>query len=345
MSPLTFAEVACGVQLEQFQAEIEEATQAPGSAAAEAPLPVVGYTAARPSTASAIVESKASPKRSSSLDGTSGPSSSPSAGYSRSGPQSASINGSLSRSMAALDMAERPVARHAGYVSGNIPGREFNGAHVSRGSIVGRAVRVSTYYESEGTVEAFSWLRLLHATPMELAAIPKLEDDHDLIRRPIRPLSASNEAAVLSHLARACEAQLDAYPTTLGEDVEEIASGKYPYYSNRRNALILLRGEKEICAYFIKLCKEALPYLTGPFSKLSHLDARSRVMRLYGTASDLDKYMRNVVLALLKRQEEGLGPGGPVGPSGIAPPPVPIPMRTRAQVVPQASSGTTGTTF
>ena len=82
-----------------------------------------------------------------------------------------------------------------------------------------RSVRVSTYYESEGTGEAFSYLRFVHAKGnAELAALPaKLHSaSFDWNTCVVEPISARNELAVLAHLARLGAEQLAEY-TYAGE--------------------------------------------------------------------------------------------------------------------------------
>lgn len=153
------------------------------------------------------------------------------------------------------------------------------------------------------------------------------------MRSPLRPLSCENEAAVLRQLAAACAAQLAAYPTSLAEDLATLAAGVHAPGSNRRNALVLLRGEKLVCEHYVGLARAALPYLDAPArgaGPAAAADARTALARAHAGTSDADKYMRNVVLPLLRRREDGLTAGGPVGPGGVAPPPVPVRARFHA---------------
>jgi hypothetical protein len=124
-----------------------------------------------------------------------------------------------------------------------------------------RAVRISTFLDYDGTVEAFSFLRFVHARSYELLHLPRMDEDFDLARRPVPPLSCANEAAALRQLRQLCEAQLAGYPTTLAQDRAALASGRHAYGSNRRNVLVLLVGEKEVLAHFVRLAELALPLL------------------------------------------------------------------------------------
>lgn len=66
-----------------------------------------------------------------------------------------------------------------------------------------------------------------------------------------QPLSLSNEARVLAHLARACRAAAAAYPTTLADDEAALSGGALAVGSNARNARVLVRGEKRVCAWWV----------------------------------------------------------------------------------------------
>ena len=118
-----------------------------------------------------------------------------------------------------------------------------------------RSVRVSTYYENETTQEAFSFLRFAHARNHEMAFLPAYasQRDFDWTRRRIEPISIDNEVRVLDHLSTLCTEQLGRYPTTLEHDAAELAAGAWPLWSNKRNAVVVLRGEKEVCRFYVRL--------------------------------------------------------------------------------------------
>lgn len=122
-----------------------------------------------------------------------------------------------------------------------------------------RPVRVSTFYDNDSTQEAFSFLRFVHARAHEMTYLPAYASqlDFDWTRRRIEPISIDNELRVLGHLAALCQEQLGRYPTTLEQDVAEIESNVWAFGSNKRNALILLRGEKEVCHFYVRLRDEA----------------------------------------------------------------------------------------
>ena len=99
----------------------------------------------------------------------------------------------------------------------------------------------------DSTMECLNYLRVREATQEELAGIRSR-----FKRRG--PLSVENEIRTFRALAQAAEAQLARYPTTLEEDDEMLENGGLDPFSNRRHAVIVIRGEKEICHFFIRLC-------------------------------------------------------------------------------------------
>jgi histone-lysine N-methyltransferase SETD3 len=161
-----------------------------------------------------------------------------------------------------------------------------------------RPVRLSTSAAHSGTREALSFCRFACAAGAELASIPPLREDVDLSRRPILPLSCETEARALEHLARACQRQLAAYPTTLEEDIACLASCAWPVGSNERNCRVLVRGEKDILTHWVRVAAVVAPLLRGSASQLS----RQLAATVLGDA-DLDNYVRTVVVNLVEREK------------------------------------------
>jgi len=203
---------------------------------------------------------------------------------------SASLGGGSASNVAALDVGRAPQQMPA------------------------RAVRISTFADYDGTVEAFSFLRFVHARGSELLQLPRMDEDFDLAKRPVAPLSCANEAAALRHLARLCAAALARYPTSLEQDRAELASGRLAYGSNQRNALVLLRGEKEVLQHFVRLAELALPLLDPPAAR-AHVQALVAAQELRarlqaagaaaasGSEANAARYVAAVVLPLLQRAE------------------------------------------
>ena len=57
------------------------------------------------------------------------------------------------------------------------------------------------------------------------------------------------------------ENQLSKYPTSLAEDLAVLASNVYAFGSDRRNAIVIIKGEKEVCQHYIDLAKLCIPLL------------------------------------------------------------------------------------
>jgi len=166
-----------------------------------------------------------------------------------------------------------------------------------------------------------------------------MDEDFDLARRPVLPLSCANEAAALRHLAALCSAQLARYSTSLEADRAALAAGVTPsgealaYGSNRRNVLVLLRGEKEVLAHYVALAALAVPLLeaaaaggagaaaggpaAAPGAHTAHVqllasaqEARARLAangaapgQASGSDAQAARYLGAVVLPLMQRAE------------------------------------------
>jgi len=81
-----------------------------------------------------------------------------------------------------------------------------------------------------------------------------VQPDFDWTRRRIHPISIENELRSLFIISLlSCQEQLRRYPTTLEQDVAELSAGTLAAGSNKRNAVVLLRGEKEVCHFYVTL--------------------------------------------------------------------------------------------
>jgi hypothetical protein len=84
----------------------------------------------------------------------------------------------------------------------------------------------------------------------------------DITRELKTPISLNNEEKVLRHLGRICMNQLKGYSTTYEEDKLLLANPDGPKpFTNERNALIYMAGEKEICHFYIDLMMEGVKYI------------------------------------------------------------------------------------
>lgn len=93
---------------------------------------------------------------------------------------------------------------------------------------------------------------VLTGTPTPTASYRSCRD----IRHPI---SLRNETAALKLLLDLCVRQLAQYPTTMAQDVADLANfSAFPRFSNVRHAKIQVRGEKEVLHHYILWARTAL---------------------------------------------------------------------------------------
>jgi len=160
-----------------------------------------------------------------------------------------------------------------------------------------RGIRVSMTCTDKSTKSALSYMRFVHAATNEIVMLPVMNRDFDLEETPIEPLSIDTEIKVLMMIRGLCERQLSYYPTTLEEDNIRLASDELPQFSNRRNALILIRGEKEVCHHWIKVAEIAIPLLNMEWK-----NCKKEINKKYSDpTNDLHKYMIQVVMPLVKK--------------------------------------------
>lgn len=165
-----------------------------------------------------------------------------------------------------------------------------------------RPIRVSSNYPQATTMEAFSFLRFAVADGADTQALPFVGADTELGRKRIEPISCTNEAAALRALASMCEAQLGRYPTTLFEDLARLHSGRLRRFTNARNCVVLLRGEKDVLHHWIRMADLLCPILEeGTMEDVERL--RLHELREDG---DAEQYLSGVVAPLLEREGHGL---------------------------------------
>jgi hypothetical protein len=100
-------------------------------------------------------------------------------------------------------------------------------------------------FDDKTTADALSFLRVVVATAEEVDLIrSRVGSAAARASMPVRPLCVRNECAALDYLAMLMGAQLKGYPTTMVED-DALLPTLEPF-SNRRNCVIVVRGEKEV---------------------------------------------------------------------------------------------------
>lgn len=108
-------------------------------------------------------------------------------------------------------------------------------------------------YNSAGTQGMFSYLRL-YVMSDALDVMP-VKNVHGHTQVP--PASIENEQAVLRELALACRRRLQAFPTSIDEDVALLKDQALPL--KLRNAMRVRHGEKVVLEYLLDLALTAMP--------------------------------------------------------------------------------------
>ncbi len=114
-----------------------------------------------------------------------------------------------------------------------------------------RRVRVSIC-DNENTKLLFALLRLVEADheDFELLIACATSSLYRSLRDARVAISASNEHKALQLLLQTCDGLLAKYPATLADDLDRLANGNVALFSNQRNALIQVKGEKEVLHFY-----------------------------------------------------------------------------------------------
>merc|ERR1712151_487953 len=110
--------------------------------------------------------------------------------------------------------------------------------------------------EDAGTREVFTYLKISCATEKDLA---KISCDAEI---GIGTISKRNTAKAFQLLADAMKKKLKMYATTYEQDLQRLGNGSLRPFSNQRNALVVICGEKEICHFYVQLAKVVVPLLS-----------------------------------------------------------------------------------
>lgn len=87
------------------------------------------------------------------------------------------------------------------------------------------------------------------------------------------PLNLYNEMRSMQYLQHICEDYLSRYPSTLEEDLAQLADPEaLPMFSNKRNAVIQVRGEKEILRFYKHFAIVAIQLLSIRLNATSEFD-------------------------------------------------------------------------
>ena len=118
---------------------------------------------------------------------------------------------------------------------------------------------MSISYKHNNVKECFSYLR------SGIKGVPKFD-----------PISIKDELIVLKRIQDASKYSLGLFNTTLKFDIELLKDyKKYPEFSNKRNAILMRKGEKEVLHYWFDLCETLIPILNISPNDVLHLDGNS----------------------------------------------------------------------
>eukprot|EP00588_Corethron_pennatum_P012680 CAMPEP_0194265332 /NCGR_PEP_ID=MMETSP0169-20130528/614_1 /TAXON_ID=218684 /ORGANISM="Corethron pennatum, Strain L29A3" /LENGTH=508 /DNA_ID=CAMNT_0039005773 /DNA_START=142 /DNA_END=1668 /DNA_ORIENTATION=+ len=131
------------------------------------------------------------------------------------------------------------------------PLHELKSAFWSRdGSPDLKRVRVCVS-NNENTKSMLSMLRVIVANDEEMSSVSCSGLYMFRTAKDIRfPLSLRNERAALEQLLRIVRRTLSEYSTSLEEDIKALESDRFVLFSNIRNAIIQVKGEKEVLHHF-----------------------------------------------------------------------------------------------
>jgi len=126
-------------------------------------------------------------------------------------------------------------------------------------SIPFRRIRVCLS-DNENTKLMFAMLRIIEADSEDFDILIGCAGSslYRSIRDAQVAISLKNELKAMQLLLKMCDEYLRKYPHTYEEDCERLAHGNVPLFSNERNALIQVKGEKEVLLYFKDLASTAI---------------------------------------------------------------------------------------
>lgn len=111
-------------------------------------------------------------------------------------------------------------------------------------------------------------LRFVVATTDEIDSIfapPGVKYYRTIAREAKFPISVPNERRAMMHLKQLCAAALSYYSQSYDEDVAALNEpGALEQFSNKRNAVIQVCGEKEVLLFFIRMADSVLHLLSLP---------------------------------------------------------------------------------
>jgi histone-lysine N-methyltransferase SETD3 len=160
-----------------------------------------------------------------------------------------------------------------------------------------RIFQIPANSEHERTAEMFSFLRLFVADNEDVRVFTQSKE---LKFDKVAPLSVGNEKKVLEAAKEASLKCLERFASTLEEDERLLKEEKDKLTFNIKNCILMRRGEKQVCHYFIDLANSICPLFekTVPEIKDSMKKLKKKLKK---TNYDFDKYVTSVLIPLVEK--------------------------------------------
>lgn len=144
-----------------------------------------------------------------------------------------------------------------------------------------RIFRLTMNPEDTGTREVFTYLKISCANEKELT---RISCDAEI---GIGTISKRNTCKAFQLLADAMKKKLKLYPTTYAQDLQRLANDRsLRPFSNERNALVVICGEKEICHFYVQLAKVVIPLL-----QLNTAQRAEHIRECDGRQDDMSRFL------------------------------------------------------
>lgn len=178
---------------------------------------------------------------------------------------------------------------------------EVKVAYYRRDLVTSRRFRVSVG-DNDNSKQLLAMLRLIEADNEDFQIL--VSNGGSSLYRSLRDaqtgISVKNEIRALRLLVQTCDNLLAAYPTSFDEDCDRLLHAGVPLFSNERNALIQVKGEKEVLLFYKDFATAALALLGS--KEVEDFDRILNEVRL-SKHSMLFHYCRTTISRLLQDEQ------------------------------------------
>lgn len=155
--------------------------------------------------------------------------------------------------------------------------------------------------DNESTKLMLAMLRLMEADQedFELLISCSTSPFYRSIRDAQVAISLKNEFKAMKSMIHLCDEYLKKYPTTLAQDCHRLQHDDVPLFSNERNALIQVKGEKEVLYFYKDFATTAMSLLQS--SDLEEFDEALDHVRI-NKHSFIFQYCRGTIARLVQEE-------------------------------------------